>query len=55
LGLERLWKGIYFPYASPFLHFDKYLNGLYAKHVMSRSSAVELELPLARSILGTLK
>jgi len=37
------------------LHFYKYLNGLYAEHVMSPSNAVELELPLVRSILGTLK
>jgi len=55
LGLERFRKDIYFPCALPFLHFDKYFNGLYAKHVMRPSNAVELESLLVRSILGTLK
>jgi len=38
------------------MHFYKYyFNGLYAKYVMSPSNAVELETPLVRSILGTIK
>jgi len=42
--------------SSPFLHFYKYYSyGLYAKYFMSPSNAVELKLPLVRSILSTIK